>query len=154
LIEFDSAVGLFRRNDGIAQLNQILPLHIDQLLTNLIGLFFGRKRDIHKISHPAYSRRLTTKNHRQSRRPSAHLVATFTVLARVFASRLLLASDHSQWGSVANTQHEEEEPGHAGGGYSGLCDSCATQCRQAKAVDKRRSPAPTQILGNAVNRLP
>ena len=51
LIEFDMAIGLLDRDNRVAQLDQVLLLHIEQLLANLLGLFFGRKGDFHEIGH-------------------------------------------------------------------------------------------------------
>jgi hypothetical protein len=51
LIEFDATVGLLHRDHGVAQLDQILPLHVQQLLTDLLGLFFSRKCHNDEITH-------------------------------------------------------------------------------------------------------
>jgi hypothetical protein len=51
LIEFDMAIGLLDRNDCVAQFDQVLLLHVEQLLANLLGLFLGWKGDFYKISH-------------------------------------------------------------------------------------------------------
>src|ERR1700731_366248 len=51
LIEFDMAIGLLPRDHRITQLDQVLLLHIEQLLANLLVFFFGRKCDFHEIGH-------------------------------------------------------------------------------------------------------
>jgi hypothetical protein len=51
LIEFDTAIGLLHRDHRITQLDQILVLHTEQLLANLLGFFFGRKCDFHEVCH-------------------------------------------------------------------------------------------------------
>jgi hypothetical protein len=51
LIELDMATLLLHRDNRIAQLDQVLLLHVDQLLTHLLGFLFRRKRDFHEIGH-------------------------------------------------------------------------------------------------------
>jgi hypothetical protein len=51
LVELDMAIGLLYRDDRVAQLDQVLLLHIEQLLTNFLGLLFRRKCDFYKIGH-------------------------------------------------------------------------------------------------------
>src|SRR4029077_509414 len=51
LIELDVTVWLLHRDDGIAQLDKVLLLHVQQLLTHFFSFFFGRKCDNHEIAH-------------------------------------------------------------------------------------------------------
>ena len=48
-------IGPLHCDDSIGQLDQVLLLHIEQLLTNLLGLFFRCKGDFYEISHDVYS---------------------------------------------------------------------------------------------------
>jgi hypothetical protein len=51
LIKLDGAIRLFDRDHGIAKFNQIILLQIQNLLADLLGLGFGRKRDNDEIAH-------------------------------------------------------------------------------------------------------
>src|SRR5215831_12178786 len=63
------AVGLFHRDDRVTQLDQVLLLHVEQLLPNFLGLLFGRKRDFYEIGHCLYPMLLRNRL-RLSARPS------------------------------------------------------------------------------------
>src|SRR5262249_32705510 len=51
LIQLDLTVGRLDRNNGVAELDQVLPLHCQQSLANLLGLLFRRERDENEIAH-------------------------------------------------------------------------------------------------------
>ena len=51
LIELYRAVGILYGDDRVAELDQIFLLHGEELLPNLLGLFFGRKCNHEKIIH-------------------------------------------------------------------------------------------------------
>ena len=51
LVEFDMAIGLPHHDDCVAQFDQVFLLHVEQLLTHLLGLFFRWKGDFDEISH-------------------------------------------------------------------------------------------------------
>src|SRR6516165_10917223 len=45
------AIRLLDRDNRVAQLDQVLLLHVEQLLANLLGFLLGRKRDFYEIGH-------------------------------------------------------------------------------------------------------
>jgi hypothetical protein len=51
LVELDLAVGLFHGDDGISQLDQVILLHVEQFLTDLFRLCFGRERNDDQVGH-------------------------------------------------------------------------------------------------------
>src|ERR1700720_2136592 len=68
------AIGLLYSDDRVAQLDQVLLLHIEQLLTNFLGLLFRRKCDFYKIGHfslPMLLRNLFTLSAKPSPNPGS-----------------------------------------------------------------------------------
>jgi hypothetical protein len=51
LVELDPALFVLHRNDRIADLDQIILLHVEDFLANLLGFGFTREGDEHEISH-------------------------------------------------------------------------------------------------------
>ena len=54
LIELDPALLVLGRDDRIADLDQIILLHVEDFLANLLGFALTREGDEHEISHGRY----------------------------------------------------------------------------------------------------
>src|SRR6267154_1862369 len=51
LVQFDAAVRLLDGDDGVCKLYQVLVLHCEQLMANLLGLCLGRECDNDEAGH-------------------------------------------------------------------------------------------------------